>query len=337
MSWGSFPASKSGVRDLSEANNQDLNTARDVIEAEIRALQGLLSRLGDGFTAAVDLLDGCKGRVVLTGIGKAGIVGQKISATLASTGTPSYSLHPVEALHGDLGRIHADDVVIALSNSGETEVVALLPAVKRIGARIIAVTGDTESTLARHSDVVLCIGDIEEACPLGLAPSASTTAMLAMGDALALTVARRRSFDKEQYALYHPGGQLGRELMKVEEVMRSLDEFPHVIGDTPVKKVLDRGRAGAICVIDEDGMLTGIFTDGDLRRRILEEKPFLDKPIADVMIANPKRITMGSLAHEAAKIAKEFGIDDLPVVDAEGRLTGLIDIQDLLAVRIIAP
>jgi len=186
----------------------------------------------------VELLFGCTGRVVVTGIGKAGLIGQKVSATLASTGTPSYSLHPVDAIHGDLGRIVEGDVVLALSNSGETEVVQVLKAVKRMGAKVIAVTGNPQSTLARQADVVLDIGQIEEACPLGLAPSASTTAMLALGDALALAVANRRKFDKERFALYHPGGEIGRRLMKVEEVMRGLDRCAVVSGDMTVSAAL---------------------------------------------------------------------------------------------------
>jgi len=320
----------------------DLALAREVIEAEIQALEGLLPLLGRDFESAVARLLECKGRVVVTGIGKAGIVGQKMSATLASTGTPSYWLHAVEAIHGDLGRIAPDDVVVALSNSGETEVADLLAPLKRIGARIVAITGNPQSTLAKHSDIVLSIGPVKEACHLGLAPSASTTAMLALGDALALTVARRRKFDKEDYALYHPGGDLGRKLLKVEEVMRGMDQCAHVPADTPVREALVRitnspGRAGAMCVVDHDGKLIGIFTDGDLRRRVLTEQAFLDHPISDVMTAGPKRIQVGRLAHEAAQIQARYRIDELPVVDAEGRLRGIIDVQDLLAVRVIAP
>ncbi len=332
---------------MAEDQSDDAGFARQVLESEIQALQGLLPRLDEGFPEAVDMLLACRGRVIVTGIGKAGLIGQKISATLASTGTPSYWLHPVEAVHGDLGRIVKDDVVLALSNSGETEVIELLPAVKRIGARIIAVTGGSESTLAQHADVVLTIGPIQEACPLGLAPSASTTAMLALGDALALTVARRRDFDKEQYALYHPGGELGRKLLKVDEVMRGLDQCPRVSPETPVTDALNlittlvaqtSGRApGAACVVDVEGRLVGIFTDGDLRRHLRQETKFLKGPISAVMTRNPKFVRLGSLAHEAAKILQDHKIDDLPVVDADGKLCGIVDVQDLLAVRLIAP
>ena len=319
---------------MAEKKSENLSFAEDVLKAEIHAIEGMIPLLAEGFESAVDCLLNCAGRVIVTGVGKAGIVGQKISATLASTGTPSHFLHPVEAMHGDLGRIVAADVVIALSNSGETEVIDLLEPVKRIGAGLIAMTGNGESTLAKFSDIVLNIGKIEEACPLGLAPSASTTALLALGDALALTVAHRREFNKEDYALFHPGGDLGRKLLKVEEVMRPREECCVVPPDRLVKEALDPKRAGAICIVGDDDVLLGIFTDGDLRRRTLAEKPFLNQPISHVMHENPKHITLGSLATEAAKIQSEFEIDDLPVVDADGKLCGILDVQDLLKARV---
>lgn len=327
---------------VTQPEMDDLSFARKVIDSEISALQGVRERLGEPFADAVEALLTCKGRVVVTGIGKAGIVGQKVSATLASTGTPSHSLHAVDAVHGDLGRIVQEDIVLIMSNSGETEVVELLPAVKRIGARIIAITGKPQSTLAKHADIVLDIGVITEACPLGLAPSASTTAMLALGDALALTVANRRKFDKEDYALYHPGGELGRRLLKVDDVMRGLDQCAHVGEQATVIQALERidatpGRAGAVCVTDASGALAGIFTDGDLRRRVRQDPAFLKGPISAVITRKPKCIRLGSLAHEAAKILKDNRIDELPVVDAQGRLCGIVDVQDLLAVRLIAP
>jgi arabinose-5-phosphate isomerase len=330
------------VSDIGREALDDVAFGREVIEKEVGALKGLMENVGPSFQQAVDMLLNCKGRVIVTGIGKAGIVGQKISATLASTGTPSYSIHPVEAVHGDLGRIVEGDVVMALSNSGETEVVELLPAVKRMGVKIIAVTGNAESTLAAHADVILSLGSIEEPCPLGLAPSASTTAMLALGDALALTVARKRNFDKERYALYHPGGDLGRKLLRVEEVMRGLDQCAVVEADVSVVEALARvdsvpGRAGAVVVTERNGRLLGIFTDGDLRRRVREDTAFLSKPIRSVMTADPKCVRVGSLAQEAARILKDHRIDELPVVDAEHRLCGILDVQDLLAVRLIAP
>jgi arabinose-5-phosphate isomerase len=327
---------------VSQVETDDLKFARNVIDSEILALQSVRDRMGKPFANAVEALLGCKGRVVVTGIGKAGIIGQKVSATLASTGTPSHSTHAVDAVHGDLGRIVEGDVVLVMSNSGETEVVELLPAVKRIGARVIAITGNPQSTLGRHADVVLDIGVIAEACPLGLAPSASTTAMLALGDALALSVANRRKFDKEDYALYHPGGELGRRLLKVDDVMRGLDQCAHVGEEATVIQALERidatpGRAGAVCVTDTGGVLVGIFTDGDLRRRVRQDPAFLKGPISAVITRHPKCIRAGSLAHEAAKILKENRIDELPVVDAQGRLCGILDVQDLLAVRLIAP
>ena len=333
---------------MARDRSNDVAFARRVIRAEMSALENLLPLLGDDFGRAVELLLDCSGRAIVTGIGKAGIIGRKISATLASTGTPSHFLHPVEAIHGDLGRVAVDDVVLALSNSGETEVADLLDPVKRIGARVIAMTGSGQSTLALHSDVVLNIGEIEEACPLGLAPSASTTAMLALGDALALAVANRRKFNKEEYALYHPGGSLGRKLLKVEDVMRDLDHCPRVGPETSVLEALttvtnlvkkSAGRApGAACVVDDAGRLIGIYTDGDLRRHHVDRKDpgLLEGPISALMIRNPKSVRLGSLAQEAAKILQDNKIDDLPVVDAEGGLCGIIDIQDLLAVRVIA-
>ena len=320
--------------------DSDLEYGREVIRAEIKALQQVLKRLDDGFSKAVELIFACRGRVVVTGIGKAGIVGQKISATLASTGTPSHSVHPVEAIHGDLGRILGEDVLLALSNSGETEVVQLLPSVKELGGKVISITGSSESTLARHSDAVVDIGKIREACPLGLAPSASTTAMLAVGDALALAVAKKRNLKAEQYALFHPGGELGRRLMPVDKVMRTGVHCPRVTAELTVLealRVIDRteGRAGAINVVDADGRLVGIFTDGDLRRRLQRDVSFLDEPIGEVMTASPKFVKEGTLASEAASVLRKHKIDELPVLDREKKLVGLIDVQDLLAVGIV--
>ena len=321
------------------SSQSDLDFAREVIETEIRALRSLIDRLGESFHEAVECLLNCPGRVVVTGMGKAGIIGQKISATLASTGTPSHWMHPVEAVHGDLGRIVGDDVVLALSNSGETDVVKVLSAVKRIGAKIIAITGRGKSTLARHADVVLDIGPIEEACPLGLAPSASTTAMLALGDALALATAEHRKFDKDQYAQFHPGGELGLKLLKVEEVMRPPEACACVKPDTTLATALAHApkRAGAVCVVDDSAKLVGIFTDGDLRRQLRDGTEFLNRPVSEVMTANPKSVPLGSLVQEAAKTLEDYQIDEIPVVDDAGKLCGLVDVQDLLAARLIAP
>lgn len=325
------------MKPISKGLTEDVEYGREVIALEAKALERLVDMVDEGFQKAVDAVLHCKGRVVVTGIGKAGIIGQKISATLASTGTPSYWLHPSEAKHGDLGRVVKEDVVLALSNSGETEVAVLLPFVKKIGARVIAITGNAESTLARYSDVVLNIGHIEEPCPLGLAPSASSTAMLALGDALALTVLKRRNFGKEEYAFYHPGGELGRRLLTVEMVMRSGQANPIVKEDCQVREALKvmthtQGRPGAVSVVDDKGRLAGFFTDGDLRRRLEQGQDFLKGAIKEVMTRNPKTIRKDSLAAEAYNTLKENKIDQLPVVDEKGIPVGILDVQDLLEV-----
>ncbi len=324
---------KSGTKELTE----DVKYGRKVIALEAQALESLVDRVNEDFQRAVDLIFHCKGRVVVTGIGKAGIIGQKISATLASTGTPSYWLHPSEARHGDLGRVVKEDVVLTLSNSGETEVAVLLPFLKKIGAGVIAITGNRESSLARYSDVVLDIGQIEEPCPLGLAPSASSTAMLALGDALALTVLKKRNFSKEEYAFYHPGGELGRKLLTVEMVMRSGQANPVVKEDCQMMEAIrvmthTQGRPGAVSVVDDNGRLTGFFTDGDLRRRLEQGQDFLKGTVKPVMTRNPKIVLKDSLAAEAYNLLKVNKIDQLPVVDEKGIPVGIMDVQDLLEV-----
>jgi arabinose-5-phosphate isomerase len=317
----------------------DLAFAREVLDLEARAIAGLAERIDERFLDAVRLVLRCKGRVVVTGMGKPGLIGQKISATLASTGTPSYALHPAEALHGDLGRVVKQDVLLVISNSGETdEIVQLLPLVKKLGAKIIAITGKRDSTLGRHCDVLLDIGPIEEACPLGLAPTTSTTAMLALGDALALAVQKERQWTPEEYAFYHPGGSLGRKLLKVDEVMRKGGANPLIPQDRTVKEALfaiTEARAGAISCVDADGRLAGIFTDGDLRRHLATEPNVEAETIANVMTRNPITIAPDRLAAEAAQVLRERRIDELPVVDADGRPVGMIDVQDLLAVGLV--
>lgn len=323
----------------------DLDSAREILEIEGRAILELAGGLTEELAVAVELVleatgDEKKGRVIVTGMGKAGIVGQKISATLASTGTPSWSIHPAEAPHGDLGRITGDDVVLALSKSGETaEILRLINHVKRIGARVISLTAASDSRLGRYSDVCIAIGDAPEACPLGLAPSTSTTVMLAVGDALALTVLKRRGLTRERFARFHPGGALGRALIKVEEVMRTGDANVVVSPEDVVREVItaisgvpnSRGRAGAACVVDEDGRVVGFFTDGDLRRSLEKHgASLLSMPISEVMSTTPTTIETGRLACDASKIMEDHKWDELPVVDAEGRLVGLIDVQDLL-------
>ena len=315
--------------------------AAEVIRLEARTLARLEEGLGASFLAAVDFFLVCEGMVIVTGMGKAGLVGAKVSATLASTGTPSISLHPTEAMHGDMGRIRPKDVVLALSNSGETaELLALLPHVRRIGASIIAMTGEADSALARQVDCVLDIGRVDEACPLGLAPTASTSAMLVLGDALAMVVLRARGFSREDYARYHPSGSLGRRLMAVGEVMRKGDELPLVAPGTPVAEVLHtmtstKGRPGAALVVDGDGVLRGIFTDGDLRRLLeLGNGSRLDAPVDDHMGRDPKSVRPDALVDEAERLLREYRIDQIPVVDAAGKAVGLLDIQDLLHTRL---
>jgi arabinose-5-phosphate isomerase len=312
----------------------DLDYAREVLRTEARAIDSLLDRIGDSFARAARLILDCPGHVVVTGMGKAGLVGQKISATMASTGTPSHFLHPAEAYHGDLGRVAKKDVLLALSNSGETdELLRLIPRIREIGASIIAVTASSASGLGKNADVVVEIGRIEEACPLGLAPSASTTAILAIGDALALTVQKARGFDKEQYAFYHPGGELGRRLAKVREVMRTAERNPIVSEETKVLEALQKitaGRAGAVCVAAKDGTLAGIFTDGDLRRLLGRDPQGVQKPIGAVMTKSPTTIGPDRLVAEALRILREKKIDELPVVNEKLEPVGMLDIQDVL-------
>lgn len=314
----------------------DLNRAREVLRVEAQAILSLVERLGEDFTAAVTAVAAGKGHLVVTGMGKAGLVGQKVSATFASTGTPSIFLHPAEAYHGDLGRVGAEDVVLALSNSGETEeVVRLLPSLRRIGAKVVAFTASKKSTLGRNADLVVELGRIDEACPLGLAPSATTTALLALGDALAFCVFEARGFDREKFAFFHPGGDLGRRLLKVSDVMRGGERNAIVREDTLVMEAvaaITRARAGAVCVVDAAGKLAGIFTDGDLRRALGRDPRLISGKIGDVMTRSPRVIGPERLAEEAARILKEKKIDELPVVNERGEPVGMLDVQDLLDV-----
>jgi arabinose-5-phosphate isomerase len=312
---------------------------RTVLAAEAAAIGRV--QLGEPFARAVEWILGCSGRVVVTGMGKPGFVAQKISATLASTGTSSYFVHPAEAAHGDLGRVSRDDVVIALSNSGETEeILRLLPALRKIGARLVAVTKDTANPLARGADLVIAIGNVEEACPMGLAPTASTAVLLAVGDALAMTVLENRAFSREEYALFHPGGKLGRGLMKVRELMRQGEACPVVAESAPLSAAVavmteTPGRPGATGVHDAAGRLVGIFTDGDLRRLVEQGQTDFTRPIASAMGRHPRTIRPEDLVVDAARVLREARIDQVPVVDGEGRMVGLLDVQDLLAAKII--
>jgi arabinose-5-phosphate isomerase len=316
-----------------------LERAAEVIRLEARTIAQLESQLGPSFEQAVDWILECQGMVVITGMGKAGLIGAKISASLASTGTPSHVLHPSEALHGDLGRIRAHDLLIVISNSGESaEIKALIPAARKIGARIVAMTGKPESTLARLADCVLNLGRIDEACPMGLAPTASTSAMLALGDALAMVVLDERGFSREDYARYHPAGALGRKLMRVEEIMRKDAELPLVkeidsLADVLLTMTQTPGKPGAALVIDGDGRLCGIFTDGDLRR-VLKSGKLPDGPVKDHMGPDPKFVTPDQLVDDAERMLHEHRVDQIPVVDELHHPVGLIDVQDVLDVRI---
>ena len=314
-----------------------LHEGQEVIRAEIDALRATADLLGPAFEEAVKMVLSCQGRVVVSGMGKAGLIGQKISATLSSTGTPSLFLHPAEALHGDLGRVVKNDVVLLLSNSGETEeTVRLLPFLKKVGTPIIAFTSQADSTLGREAEVRLLISTSPEACPLGLAPTASTTALLALGDALAVTVSRHRNFSKEDFALYHPAGALGKKILRVADVMRKTDDTPILPESATVAEAVrfvtsfSRLRAGAVLVVGGEGKLAGIFTDGDLKRLVARGASRLEAPLGEVMTRNCKRIRQDRYASEAFRLLKENRIDDLPVVDADDRPVGLVAVQDLL-------
>ena len=312
-----------------------ITRAKEVLRIEAEAIRRLIPRVGRSFETAVQLLVGCRGRVVVTGMGKAGLIGQKLSATLASTGTPSHWVHPAEAIHGDLGRVAKDDVVIALSNSGETEeLTRLLHVIKRLGARLIALTGNPRSALARHSDITLDVRVQQEACSLNLAPTSSTTAMLAMGDALAVVVAERKGFKERDFAFLHPGGQLGRRLLlRVSDLMRTRAANPIVRQHARVKEVLfaiTKARAGCACIIDGRGRLAGVFTDGDLRRHIDSTRDLTERRVGELMTRHPKTIAPDRLAAEALSLLQEYKIDELVVVDERHRPVGLLDVQDLL-------
>ncbi|MFA5224413.1 MAG: KpsF/GutQ family sugar-phosphate isomerase, partial [Candidatus Omnitrophota bacterium] len=300
----------------------------------------LKSRLNNGFVQAVELILKNKGRVVVSGMGKTGIIAQKLSATLASTGTPSLFLHTAEAIHGDLGKVTADDVVVILSNSGSTEEMKqLLPILKKIGSPIISLTGNLKSVLAKYSDVVLDVSVKKEACPLGLAPTASTTATLAMADALAVCLLELKGFKEKDFAFFHPGGALGRRLLlRVEDLMRRAQSNAVVSEDKKVSQVLcaiTRARAGSATVVDKQGKLKGIFTDGDLRRHLETDKDLATRPIKEVMTKNPTVVSKDMLAAEAMRILQAKKIDEVPVVDKFMRPVGLLDVQDLLKAGLV--
>lgn len=315
-----------------------IEQARQVLAAEAAAIEALIPRINGQFTAAVELILQGRGRVIVTGMGKSGLIGKKIAATLASTGTPSFFLHPAEGIHGDLGMVTSEDIVLALSNSGETaEVIGILPAVRRIGARIIAMAGREQSTLAQNADVFLDVAVEKEACPMGLAPTASTTAALAMGDALAVALLSSRKFTPEDFALFHPGGSLGRKLLlTVENVMHTGENNPLVMADRLVKEalfVMTAKGLGVTSVVDREGRLLGIVTDGDIRRGLEKGHDFLDRPVETIMTKTPRTITKDKLAAQALNFMeknKPRPITVLPVVDDQFRAIGIIHLTDLL-------
>jgi arabinose-5-phosphate isomerase len=315
-----------------------LKHAQDVLRMEAEAILELVPRVDANFAAAISLILECPGRTVITGMGKSGIIGRKMAATFASTGTPSFYLHPAEGIHGDLGMVTAADVVIALSNSGETgEILNILPSLRRIGAKIIAMVGNANSTLAKNADVVLDVGVEKEACPLGLAPTSSTTAALAYGDAIALALLQKRNFTASQFAVFHPGGSLGRKLLlTVGNIMHKGNENPLVSADTTVQEALfvitDKGL-GAVSVVDAEGKMLGVLTDGDIRRGLSKGVDFLQRSVADLMTKAPKYITADKLAAQALHLMESNQpkpITVLPVVDEDMVVVGLLHMTDLV-------
>lgn len=319
---------------------QYLDWARRVLRTEALGLNEIADALDGGFVRAADALLHCKGRVVITGMGKSGHVGRKIAATMASTGTPAFFVHPAEAAHGDLGMIVDNDVVVAISNSGESdEITAIMPALKRKNVTLIGITARPASTLARHADIHITAAVSKEACPLGLAPTTSTTAVMALGDALAVVLLRARAFTPDDFALSHPAGSLGKRLLlQVADVMHTGDELPVVRPDTPFADLIvcmsEKGL-GMVAVADEAGYLKGIFTDGDLRRLFQQQRDFSGLTAQAVMGAQPKTITPNRLATEALKTMQQNRVNGLPVCDEAGRLLGALNMHDLLKARIV--
>ena len=319
-----------------------LDAARKVIRIEAEAVHALAARLDERFAKAVEMVLACSGRVVVTGMGKSGLICQKVASTMASTGTPTIFLHPAEGVHGDLGMLMKGDVVIAVSNSGETEeITRILPIIKRMGLPLIAMTGNPGSTLARAGDVFLDISIKEEACPLQLAPTASTTVTLAMGDALAVALLLQRGFREEDFALFHPGGALGKRLLlRVEDLMHSGEDVPTVNAGTPLKNALyeiSSKKLGITGVVDDEGALIGVFTDGDLRRSIEQGIEVLNRPICELVVGKPKRILRTNLAAKSLQRMEEYQITSLFVFESEEDLKpiGIIHLHDLLKAGVI--
>jgi arabinose-5-phosphate isomerase len=318
---------------------RSLDLARQILRAEAAALHDVAGRLDDGFVRAVDLLAACRGRVAVTGVGKSADVGAKIVGTLNSTGTRAYLLDATKAMHGDLGMVHPDDVALVLSHSGESEeIVRLLGPLSELAAAVIALTGHTHSTVSRAATVALVYGAVVETCPLALAPSTSTTVMLALGDALAFVLSDLRQFSAEDFARYHPAGSLGRKLTRVEAVMRRGADVRLASADETVRDIFARPRSpgrrtGAVMLTDADGRLCGLFTDSDLAR-LFERRcdAALDRPVREVMTARPITVPVGARVAEALEILKRYKISELPVIDAAGRPAGLLDITDLIGI-----
>jgi arabinose-5-phosphate isomerase len=327
---------KRGVNDETSAA---LDLARKVLRIEAEAIGSLIDRVGDGFERALDLLFECRGRVIVTGMGKSGIICRKIAATLSSTGTSAWFLHPAEAIHGDLGAIREDDVVLALSHSGETEeLLRLLESIRRIGARVIALTGYPQSTLGRAADVALDCGIAEEACPMNLVPTASTTAALALGDALAMTLLVRKGFSEADFASFHPGGRIGRRLLRVENAMHAGEAAPLVRTSTPMPEVIHEmssKRLGMTCVIDDAHRLIGVITDGDLRRLMSRAANVLSLTAGEAMTPRPITIPRHLLAVEALKIMETHKITSVVVLDPNGRVEGVVHLHDLWRTQMV--
>ncbi len=325
-------------------NNNDkqkiINRAKKVLKIETDALNALISRIDKNFVNAVEILYNCKGRVVVTGMGKSGIIAKKIAATLSSTGTPALYLHPAEGIHGDLGMVTRDDVVIAISNSGETpEIVSLLPFLKRFGVKLIVMAGKEKSTLTKMGDVAINVGVKEEACPFNLVPTASTTAALAMGDALSVALLEKRDFRKEDFALFHPGGSIGKRLiLKVSDTMHKGKDIPVVAEDALMKDliyVMTSKKLGITTVVNKNKKLVGVFTDGDLRRLLENETDIFGKRAWEIMIKRPKTVTADTLAAKAVEIMERHSITALPVVDKKNNVAGIIHLHDLLKIGVV--
>ena len=317
-----------------------LAMAREVLEIEAKAVADLIGKLDGRFALAVETILNCRGRVVVSGMGKSGHIARKIASTLASTGTPAFFVHPAEASHGDLGMVARDDVFIALSNSGESEeLLAIIPLLKRQGAKLVAMTGNPQSTLAREADVHLYAGAEKEACPLNLAPTASTTAALALGDALAVALMQAKGFTRDEFAASHPGGTLGRKLLThVRDVMRTGEDAPRVAHTaTAMDGMLEvsRGRMGMTTVLDGHGRVIGIFTDGDLRRSLEKGVDLRSAPITDIMTRGPRTIGPDKLAAEAVQVMEHYKINQLVVVDEDQKLLGALNMHDLFRAKVI--